>query len=121
MSELERCRPWVEDALRRSGSLHTWEDFISLWAIGHAQLWPAEKGCIVTQIELYHNSKALRVWLAGGELPQILDMTRDVAEWAKAQGCSFAEFSGRLGWEKPLKRLGWKKAAVVMRLDLEAE
>lgn len=118
MSELERCRPWIEKALERSGNLNSWEDVEKGVASGMMQLWPAPKGCVVTELVIYPRGRALRVFLAGGELGQILAMTKDMARWAKAQGCDFAEFDGRFGWQRVLKQIGWKPRSIVMELDL---
>ena len=75
---------------------------------GTMQLWPADKGCIVTEIVVYPKKKALNVFLGGGELDQILDMHENVIEWAKAQGCECLMMTGRFGWKKPLEKHGWK-------------
>ena len=117
VNELDRCRPWIEAALDRSGDLNTWDEVVSGINSGRMQLWPAEQGCIVTEIVVYHNRKALHVFLAGGKLDEILQMTESVKEWAKLMGCSFATFDGRLGWQKPLEKIGWKPHSITMHLE----
>jgi hypothetical protein len=117
ISELERCRPWIEAAIKRSGDLNTWDEVCVGIRSGKMQLWPAERGCIITEIVVYHNTNALHVFLAGGELDEILQMTENVKEWAKLQGCSFASFDGRLGWQKPLEKIGWKPHSITMHLE----
>lgn len=117
ISELERCRPWIEAALDRSGDLNTWGEVVAGIHSGRMQLWPAERGCIVTEIVVYHNRKALHIFLAGGKLDEILQMTESVKEWAKLMGCSFATFDGRLGWQKPLEKIGWKPHSITMHLE----
>ena len=106
--ELERCRPWIEAALEHSGGTHDFQDVVDELRSGSMQLWPAPKGCIVTQLVIYPKKKVIHVFLAGGNLEQILDMDEDVINWAKQQGCSAGTMSGRLGWKKPLTKLGWK-------------
>lgn len=108
MSELERCRDWIEAALEYSGGTHSFDDIVQGIAECRMQLWPAPRGCIVSEIVVYPRKKVINIFLAGGELDQILDMDADVKEWAKAQGCTGAQMSGRLGWKKPLKPLGWE-------------
>ena len=114
---LFRCKPWIEAALEKSGGLNTWDQVAAGINSGMMQLWPAERGCIVTEIVVYHDRKALHVFLAGGELDEILQMTENVKEWAQQQGCSFATFDGRFGWQKPLERIGWKSHSVTMHLE----
>lgn len=120
MTELERCLPWIVRALDRSGNQDGLDKVLRNLATGHAQLWPANDGCLITELVQHVNRRGIRIWLAGGRLDQITDMTADVAAWARAQGCTFAEFDGRLGWERPLRKRGWKKRSVTMELDLEA-
>jgi len=117
INPLNRCRPWIEAALKRSGHLNTWDEVVKGIRDGRMQLWPAERGCIVTEIVVYHHTKALHVFLAGGELDEILQMTENVKEWAKLQGCSFASFDGRFGWQKPLEKIGWKPHSITMHLE----
>ena len=107
VNQLERCKHWIEDALEYCGGTHEWEDIASGIADGRMQLWPAPKGCIVTEIVVYPKVKQLNIFLGGGELDQIMDMHTDVINLAKAQGCSALTMTGRAGWKKPLSDNGW--------------
>ena len=42
------------------------------------QLWQGPRGCIVTEIVVYPRKKVLNLFLAGGELDQIVDMNDDI-------------------------------------------
>ena len=108
ISEIDRCQPWIEAALEYSGGTHSLSDVIHGITSGKMQLWPAPKGCIVTEIVVYPRKKMLNVFLGGGELDQLLDMHKDVIAWSKAQGCEAITITGRFGWKKPLKAHGWK-------------
>ena len=110
VNELDRCKPWLEAALEYGGGTHTFDDIVKGVQEGRMQLWPAPRGCIVTEIVVYPRVKAINIFLAGGELDQILDMDEDVKAWARDQGCTQAHMSGRLGWKKPLAPLGWEIA-----------
>jgi hypothetical protein len=94
--------------LEYSGGTHTFSDVVNGLNKGVLQLWPTPRGCIVTEIVVYPKKKVLNVFLGGGELDQILDMHKDVMDWAKVQGCTALSMSGRSGWKKPLKEHGWK-------------
>ena len=107
-SDLERCRPWIEAALAYTGGTHAWEDIVNSIGTGQMQLWAADRGCIVTEIVVYPRKKVLNIFLAGGDLDQILDMDHDVKRWAKEYGCTAATMMGRMGWKKPLAALDWK-------------
>lgn len=113
-----RLRPLIERALCRSGNLNTFDEVY--WGVhsGHMQLWTHKGSLIVTQISVYPKHKAVRAFLAAGKAGEIMEMIAPIAEWAKREGCSVAEFEGRLGWEKPLSQRGWRKRCVTMQLDL---
>lgn len=109
MTELERCKPWIEAALEYAGGTHLFEDIEEMLGRGVLQLWPAPKGCIITEIIAFPRKRVLNVFLGGGELEQIMEMHKDVISWAKAQNCEALTMSGRMGWIKPLKAQGWKR------------
>ena len=117
--DLERCRQWIEAALEYTGGTHEFEDIVDSISKGHMQLWPAPRGCIVTEIVVYPRKKVLNIFLAGGELDQILDMDHDVKEWAKSHGCTAATMTGRMGWKKPLAPLNWKQQHVSFLKEFE--
>lgn len=114
MTELERCRPWIEAALAYSGDTHTFQDVADGIASGHMQLWAGPMGCAVTQIVVYPQKKALHIFLAGGKMDQLFDMTDSAMAWGREQGCSAMTLAGRIGWQRALKAKGWETTMVVM-------
>ena len=107
-SELDRCRSWIEAALAYSGNTHNFQDIVSGVKTGTMQLWPARHSCLVTEIVIYPKKKLLNIFLAGGKLKELMSMQADVEKWAIREGCDGGMISGRRGWERPLKNLGWK-------------
>lgn len=118
MDELERCKPWIEAALEHSGGTHWFEDVVEGVRIGTMQLWPAPKGCVVTEIIQHPRKKTVHIFLAGGEMDQILDMFKDVSAWAKAQGCTAMTQAGRKGWTRVLGQLGFETLCTTMTVEL---
>lgn len=119
MNELDRCRKWIEDALEYSAGTHTFDDIQAEVIAGSMQLWPAPKGCLVTQILEFPRRRLLHVFLGGGNLEQLADMHKDVIVWAKAQGCDGATISGRAGWERAFKSIGWTPLNRTLLLDFD--
>jgi hypothetical protein len=91
---------------------YTFDDIAGFIASGVMQLWPARRGCMVTEIIQYPRKRVLGIVLAAGDLDQLQDMGPDVAEWAKAQGCASAMLFGRVGWQRALP--DWTVRAVIM-------
>jgi hypothetical protein len=117
--DLERCKPWIEAALVHCNGTHEWDDIVAGIASSKMQLWAAPRGCIVTEIVVYPRKKVINIFLAGGELDQIMDMEHDIGQWAKSHGCTGGMMTGRLGWKKPLTENGWKLQHVSFHKEIE--
>jgi len=115
---IERCEEWIKSALEYSGGTHDIDDVFRAILEGRMQLWPAEEGCLVTEILLYPRKKVLHIFLAGGEMNQLTDMHHDVIEWAKAQGCTALTLSGRKGWSRALAKFGWEEKLVNLSKEI---
>jgi hypothetical protein len=116
---IDYCRKWIEDALEYSGGTHTFEDVKERILNGQLQLWPAERGCAVTEIVVYPRKKVLHVFLAGGEMDQIVDMIDSATAWSKQQGCSSMTIAGRHGWARVLGKYGYKPVMTVLAKEYD--
>lgn len=114
VNHLLRCKAWIEAALEHSGGTHEWQDIVDGIATGNMQLWPAERGCLVTEIVEYPRKRVLNVFLGGGDLDQLVEMHDAVQAWGEAQGCVGATIIGRAGWERVYRERGWKRQHVVL-------
>jgi hypothetical protein len=87
---------------------------------GKAQLWAAHDGSIkailVTEIASYHNLRAVRVlYIVGQEMDSWFDMACEtIGNWAKSQGCSVMEATGRMGWSRYLDNKGFTDKRMMM-------
>ena len=120
VEELIRCRPWMEDALAYSGGTHAFEDVVAGIASGRMQFWPAPRGCAVTEIVVYPRKRVLHVFLAGGEMDQIIDMIDSAVAWSKEQGCTSMTIAGRHGWRRVLEKHGYRAVMTVLEKEYEA-
>lgn len=114
MNIIDHCREWIEDALQYSGGTHTFEDVAERILDGRLQLWPADRGCAVTELVCFPQKKTLHVFLAGGEMDQIIDMIDSAVAWGKQQGCTGMTIAGRRGWERVLAKYGYKPVMTVL-------
>ena len=111
-----RCRGWILAALRPECASET-ELFSDLMA-GRAQLWAGDRSAMVTQCVAGDPGPCLHVWLAGGELAEILDMKPGIEAWARAQGCTHVTIDGRAGWTRVLRRHGYAPRGVELERRL---
>lgn len=89
------------------------------------QLWVIRNGegiktAFVTQIVNFPTGLKVAEYivLGGEDADAWLALQAEVEEWARAQGCYVMQVVGRPGWEKMLKKNGFKKLTVMLDKDL---
>ena len=102
-----RCRSWLLAALDPGCGSEA--DLLADLATGAAQLWPGEAAALVTQYLADERGACLHIWLAGGDLAEILAMRVGVETWARARGCTRVTIEGRRGWTRLLRRWGYRR------------
>jgi len=119
MNIIDANRKHIEAALEYSGGSHDFQDVSDGILSGRMQLWPAEKGCAVTEIVVYPKKSVLHVFLAGGEMETIVNMIDSAVAWGKTQGCTSMTIAGRRGWERVLAKHGYKPVMTVLERNFE--
>jgi hypothetical protein len=109
----KQCEVWLQAALDASPiATHTLEHVKLGLRDGTAQLWPGYSSALVTEMTTYPTSlKTLGIWLAGGNLDEILETYWAIEEFAEMQDCSAIEVKGRRGWAPVMKQLGFGPAS----------
>lgn len=88
-------------------------------AAGEAQLWTGDQSAAVTLIEDEPRERRLLVWLAGGDLRELVDDLRPCIEaFARERGCRRMMIVGRVGWERALAGEGYAPLARVIAKEL---
>jgi hypothetical protein len=111
-ADLARCGPWLQAALDHGGT-HTMADVLGEVATGKSLFWAGKDCAAVTEI-----NRDLHVWLAGGDLRELLLMADDAARWAKANGFDRMTLNGRPGWERALRAQGYRVLPRTLVRDL---
>jgi hypothetical protein len=73
-------------------------------------------GAVVS--EVYGTTCALP-YVAGEHIREWLHLLSVIEEWARQNGCTRIEGNGRAGWERLLKRQGWRAVQVTVVKELE--
>ena len=101
--------PFIEKALVFEGEIHAVKDALDYIWEGKRQLWVKDDGLMITKIEQWPRRKFLRVWLAAGNLKDIMAMQPLIEEFAIQEGCDSLVCGGRKGWGKVLGTIGWEE------------
>jgi hypothetical protein len=120
MIEMDKYRDLIESALAYSGGTHDYGDVVDAVIAGRMQIWPAPRGVAITEIIEYPRKKALHVFLAAGEMDQLIAMVASAEAWGFAQGCKYVTMAGRKGWSRVLAKHGWSETMAVMQKEIAA-
>lgn len=114
-----KASPWLAAALAHAGDTHTLDDVRAMVEAREARFWSGRDAAMVTTLEEHPRFKALMIWLAGGDLAELVHEIRPAAErWAAAEGCTRSMVLGRPGWARVLASEGYGAAATLLTKDL---
>jgi len=115
---------FVEAAARENAHLVGADVYRAKIAARDMQLWAIRTdnrtvGAVVT--EVYDTAAGLTCGLpivSGENMAGWLNLLSVVAQWARENGCKRLEGNGRAGWERVLKRHGWRAISTTVALEL---
>lgn len=121
-AEWARCRNWIVAAVATNDfyNIEYIEDGIEA---GRMEFHPGEFGAVVIEYLKYPNGLALNVFAGGGETHKALREFVEVFDprlclKASASGCRWITVTGREGWQRVGKSLGYKPAWIVIAKEL---
>jgi hypothetical protein len=114
-----RCGPWLDAALAHAGRTHRLLDVRAMVEADEAQAWPGRRAAMVTVVEDDPCERRMLIWLAGGDLDELVTRLRPAAEaWARSQRCRRVLVMGRPGWERALAPEGYAPLARIIAKEL---
>ena len=105
----EACFQWLQPAMQDVDE----DDLLNDLLTGHAQLWAGERGAVVTQC--VQNPPTLHLWLAGGDLRDVMSLLPGGLAWARTMGLKQVTVDGRKGWSRVLKAYGFEGDDMLVR------
>lgn len=116
IAQWDRCRPWIEAALALVET-HTIDDIARGVEEGRFHFWPGERAAAITCVNVFPRAQYLNVFLAGGDMEELLAMVPSFKSWGRHLGCSKLTLFGRAGWKRVLR--DWQQEVVVLSTSLE--
>lgn len=111
-AEWERCAGWIQAALDRNGNKDTLDSVRAKVLAGDAQFWPMPQAAGVTRIVQHETCREIVLWLAGGDMDDVLRLQPIVEEFGRSYGCTRSVIYGRKGWARMLP--DYTQSAVVL-------
>lgn len=105
----DRLLQQVEAALALDGWTHHASDLYLLAKAGRYQMFQTANAACWTSVIEYPRTRALAVILAAGDIAELLrDIHPQVDAFADREGLERIECSGREGWARACRRLGYQ-------------
>lgn len=108
----------IERALKRGYDPMPIEGVTKMLDEGAAQVWFAENSTIVTEIYDRGNKRVCEIWLAGGDMEELIELKNEEIEpWAREMGCNRMLIIGRRGWERALPDYKYASVALIKEFE----
>lgn len=117
-AEWDRARPHLLAAAEVAKGTHDEVDLIRGVLNGSFHLWMGEQSAILSEVVRYPRLLSHRLFLAGGDLHELLAMEPELAAVAASRGCTRHELIGRKGWKRALTDLGYGNEAVALHRSI---
>lgn len=108
VTDLKKYKLDIEKALEYGGNSHSFDDIVGQVLQGRLHFYPLENSFVIMEVHKYPNFNVYHGFLAGGKLEEIIAFQDTLVGNAKQLNCKGISISGRRGWEKALKPLGWR-------------
>ncbi len=104
----------IEEALGYSYGSYSLDDIVKGILAGRFHLYTHNQSFLIFEPQQSPGYMIYHAFLAGGKLEDLLEMQTRVKPVAQALNAKYATMNGRLGWKKPLEKLGWEARYLVM-------
>lgn len=117
-------KPFIEKAISRLPGRLSADEYLVRCSDGQMQAWTAvEDGSVIavmiSEVHQFKTQKILRLIICvGGGLKKWLGFLPEVERWAHSNGCSGIEPIARKGWERVLRRHGYRLTHVMLYKEI---
>lgn len=117
MSDFDRAAPILAPAIADKRPLWTIDGLRRDYEAGVAKLWLGQKSAALFSFTDYLDTheRVIEVGPAGGDLAEIMAHVPWFEAEARRVGATQAHITGRRGWARQLKELGYEEWATIVR------
>ena len=110
----QRCKSLIEKAIEYQDS-YTIDDVEAKIRNGIALLWPGKETAIVTEFVVFPNKKVLHILCIAGKYEEVEEIYKSIENYAREIGIDKITGSGRKGWLRKVKHLGFKQEYMISK------
>lgn len=107
---------WIESALKESG--WTFDQIMDGVQSGDFFLFENKGGCLVCEIISSPRHKVFHCFAAGGDLESLRPLILEAEAYGRLVGCDAAGGTGRTGWVRALRNMGYTAAVPAVEKEL---
>jgi len=108
---------WLKPALDLAHGTHEQRDIFDGLVCGEFQLFKGSKSAALTEVIKYPRLRSVRVFIAGGDLEELVSIEEEITSWAREINAQRVEICGRRGWLRALT--DYEESSTVMSKDID--
>ncbi len=93
-------RPAIIAAIAVNHGTYTEENIIRGLMTGEMTLWSGDTSVVISEINETDTSKIISLFIAAGDLEELVKMEKDIEKFARLKGCTHMRGEGRKGWDR---------------------
>jgi hypothetical protein len=114
-----RCKRYIAEALERGSTTHTLDDIAAGVERGIYHFWAFPHSAVITEVQQFPRARHLHIFLAGGDLDELLAIVPRLKSWGAYLGCTQLTLAGRPGWVRVLQKRGWRHPLAVVSTAID--
>lgn len=118
LDALEKHRVDIERALVYGASTYSFGHVCQRVFSGDLDVYVLDNSILLCEVLRYPNRKVYNVYIAAGDLEEVLAFEPQMCAEATARKCAVLMYTGRKGWSRALTQLGWESSLVTMTKEL---
>jgi hypothetical protein len=106
------------NAIEYGNGTHSLEDVAMALNKDEMQFWPGINTAIVTEIITFPQKKSIHVFLAAGDMDEVIRILPFIEKHGKMEGCTQMTMTGRKGWEKVMSKIYKFETRVFLSMEI---
>lgn len=121
INALRKHKPEINEALAYAGFSYSFHHVVMRAVSGDLDCYVLPNSVILAEVVEAPNFRTYSLYISAGDLQEILSQEDQMLHEARLRKCRYLSITGRRGWEKPLKAMGWQHSLSILKKDVPDE